>query len=385
VSEVCPIAATNRETPALLHFTSGTTGLPKGVIQSHDAVVAHYASAKYALDLNVDDVFWCTADPGWITGTCYGIIAPLVMGATALADSGDFDAERWCRILQDQQVTAWYTSPTAIRMMMRLADEAIRRYDYRRLRFIASVGEPLNAEAVMWGERVFGTPLHDTWWQTETGAIMIANQAHVRPRPGSMGKPLPGIEVAVVERKPEGSIDILDGPGRRGELALRAGWPSMFRGYLNDREGYERCFAEGWYLSGDMVTRDAEGWYWFVGRADDAIKSAGHLIGPNEVERVLLAHPSVADAGVFGVPDPLIHETVKAAVVLKPGMVGDESLRHELHAHARRVLGPAIAPREIAFCDRLPKTLSGKIMRRLLRAQALGLLQGDLSSLDPNL
>ena len=384
-SDVCPVAATKPETPALLHFTSGTTGIPKGVIHTHDAVVAHYASAVHALDLGPDDMFWCTAHPGWITGTCYGIIAPLVMGATLLADSAEFDAERWCRLLQDHEVTVWYTSPTAIRMMMRLGDEVIRGHDYRRLRFIASVGEPLNAEAVTWGEQVFGTPLHDNWWQTETGAIMIANQAHMPPRPGSMGKPLPGIEAAVVERKRGGGIEILDTPGCRGELALRVGWPSMFQGYLNDRERYERCFAQGWYLSGDMVTRDADGWYWFVGRADDAIKSAGHLIGPTEIERVLLAHPAVADAGVFGVPDPIIHETVKAVVVPKPGTVADEALRRELHAHARRILGPAIAPREIAFRDRLPKTLSGKIMRRLLRAQELGLPQGDLSSLDPNL
>jgi acetyl-CoA synthetase len=383
-SDVCRVISTNRETPALLHFTSGTTGAPKGVIHSHDVVVGHYASARFAFNLGANDVLWCTADPGWITGTCYGIIAPLVMGATLLADSGDFDAERWCRVLQDSRVTVWYTSPTAIRMMMRLGDEAIRRYDYRCLRLIASVGEPLNAEAVTWGEHVFGTPFHDTWWQTETGAIMIANQAHTPHMPGSMGKPLPGIEAAVVEHRP-GGIEILDTPGCRGELALRAGWPSMFRAYLDDEERYGRCFAQGWYLSGDMVTRDADGWYWFVGRADDAIKSAGHLIGPSEVERVLLAHPCVADAGVFGVPDPVIHESVKAVVVPKPGTVADEALRRELHAHARRVLGPAIAPREIAFRDRLPKTLSGKLMRRLLRAQELGLPQGDLSSLDPNL
>ena len=376
---------TGRDTLALLHFTSGTTGRAKGVLHAHDAVVAHYTSARYALDLRPEDVYWCTADPGWVTGTSYGIIAPLVMGASVLVDQQEFDAERWCRILQDYRVNVWYTAPTAIRMMMRLGDQAIRGHDFSPLRLIASVGEPLNAEAVTWGERAFGTPFHDTWWQTETGAIMIANPAGVQPRKGSMGMPLPGIEAAVVQRSAEGDVVTVDTPDQAGELALRTGWPSMFRGYIDEQERYERCFADDWYLSGDIVTRDSDGYFWFVGRGDDAIKSAGHLIGPYEVERVLLAHPAVVDAGVIGVPDPLIHETVKAYIVLKPGVDASEDIRRELHAHARKSLGPAVAPREIVFRDRLPKTRSGKVMRRVLRAQELGTPEGDISTLDPNL
>lgn len=374
-----------RDSLALLHFTSGTTGKPKGVLHAHDAVVALYTSARYALDLRPEDVYWCTADPGWVTGTSYGIIAPLVMGATVLVDQQEFDAERWCRILQDYRVNVWYTAPTAIRMLMRLGDEAIRGHDFSRLRVIASVGEPLNGEAVEWGKEVFGTPFHDTWWQTETGAIMIANPAGIQPRKGSMGVPLPGVEASVVQRGAAGGVVALETAGEAGELALRTGWPSMFRGYVDDQERYERSFADGWYLTGDIVKRDEDGCFWFVGRADDAIKSAGHLIGPYEVERVLLAHPAVVDAGVIGVPDPLIHETVKAYVVLKPGVDACEDLRRQLYAHARKSLGPAVAPREIVFRDRLPKTRSGKVMRRVLRAQELGAAAGDLSTLDPNL
>jgi acetyl-CoA synthetase len=374
---------TRRETPALLHFTSGTTGRAKGVLHAHDAVVAHFTSARYALGLCPEDVYWCTADPGWVTGTCYGMIAPLVVGATVLVDQQEFDAERWCGILQHYRVNVWYTAPTAIRMMMRLGEQAFRDRDFSRLRLIASVGEPLNAEAVDWGEQVFGTPIHDTWWQTETGAIMIANLAGIQPRKGSMGMPLPGVEAAVVQRGSETGVHKLDVPGQAGELALRGGWPSMFCGYIDEQERYERCFANGWYLTGDIVRRDMDGYFWFVGRADDAIKSAGHLIGPYEVERVLLAHPAVLDAGVIGVPDPLIHEAVKAYVVLKPGVEASEDVRRQLHAHARKSLGPAVAPREIVFRDRLPKTRSGKVMRRVLRARELGLPEGDTSTLDP--
>lgn len=307
------------------------------------------------------------------------------MGATVLVDQQEFDAERWCRILQDYRVNVWYTAPTAIRMMMRLGDQAIRDHDFSRLRLIASVDELLNAEAVDWGEQVFGMPFHDTWEQTETGAIMIANLAGIQPRLGSMGMPLPGVEASVVHRRAEGGVATVDTPDQAGDLALRTGWPSMFRGYIDEQERYARCFGNDWYLTGDIVKRDADGYFWFVGRTDDAIKSAGHLIGPYEVERVLLAHPAVVDAGVIGVPDPLIHETVKAYVVLKPGVEASEDIRRQLHAHARKSLGPAVAPREIVFRDRLPKTRSGKVMRRVLRAQELGAPEGDLSTLDPNL
>jgi acetyl-CoA synthetase len=375
------IAPTDPETPAILHFTSGTTGTPKGAVHVHGAVVAHRATAWFALDLRPEDVYWCTADPGWVTGTSYGIVAPLVIGATTVVDVADFDAERWYGILQDQGVTVWYTAPTAIRMLMRAGPELPRRFDLRRLRFVASVGEPLNPEAVVWGAEHLGRPIHDNWWQTETGGIMIANFAATDVRPGSMGRPLPGIEAAIVERSGERGIRVL-GPGEEGELALRAGWPSMFRGYLNAEERYRACFREGWYLTGDLARRDADGWFWFVGRADDVIKSAGHLIGPFEVESALMEHPAVAEAGVIGKPDPVAGDVLKAFVVLHAGHGGDEALRRDLMAFARQRLGPAMAPREIAFVDDLPRTRSGKILRRLLRARELGLPEGDLSTLE---
>jgi acetyl-CoA synthetase len=376
------LAATGSEDLALLHFTSGTTGRPKGAMHVHAAVLAHHITGRCALDLHPDDVYWCTADPGWVTGTSYGIIAPLTNGVTMIVDEADFDAERWYRILQDQRITVWYTAPTAIRMLMKTGEEAAQKYDLSRLRFLASVGEPLNPEAVVWSNRVYGRPFHDNWWQTETGGIMIANFAAMSIKPGSMGRELPGIDAAIVARRPDGSVHPIEEPMTAGELALRPGWPSMFRGYLNEPERYRKCFADGWYLTGDHAMQDADGYFWFVGRADDVIKSAGHLIGPFEVESALMEHPAVAEAGVIGTPDPIAGEVVKAFVSLKPGYTAGEPLARELLGHARKRLGPAVAPKEIAFRRDLPRTRSGKIMRRLLKARELGLPEGDLSTLE---
>lgn len=381
------IAPTDPETPALLHFTSGTTGTPKGAVHVHGAVVMHYATGRFALDLHPDDVYWCTADPGWVTGTSYGIVAPLTHGVTSVVDEADFDAERWYGILRDERVTVWYTAPTAVRRLMRLGDELARQTDLSALRFVASVGEPLNPEAVMWGLDVLGLPIHDNWWQTETGGIMIANTIAADIKPGSMGLPLPGVEATVLRRLPQGdsgevSVEEVTEAGVEGELALRPGWPSMFRGYLHDDERYRRCFVGGWYLTGDLVTRDAEGYFWFLGRSDDVIKSSGHLIGPFEVESALLEHPAVAEAGVIGKPDPLAGEIVKAFVILKPGVEPGPALERELIGFGRSRLGAAVAPRELSFVDDLPHTRSGKIMRRLLRARELGLAIGDLSTLE---
>jgi acetyl-CoA synthetase len=376
------IGPTDPEDMALLHFTSGTTGMPKGAIHVHQAVVAHYATGKYALDFHPDDVFWCTADPGWVTGTSYGIIAPLTHGITSIVDEADFDAQRWYQILQDQRVTIWYTAPTAIRMLMKVGAEVARGYDLRRLRFIASVGEPLNPEAVVWGQEALGLPIHDNWWQTETGGIMIANYAAMDIRPGSMGRPLPGVTAAIVRRCEDGTVELVTEPNEQGELALRPGWPSMFRGYLHEEERYRKCFAGGWYLTNDLARRDADGYFWFVGRADDMIKSMGHLIGPFEVESALMEHPAVAEAGVIGKPDPVAGELVKAFVALKPGYEPGPALQRELLAFARTRLGAVVAPKEIDFLERLPHTSSGKTMRRLLRARELGLPEGDLSTLE---
>jgi acetyl-CoA synthetase len=381
VSDAFETVRTEPEDMALLHFTSGTTGKPKGAVHVHEAVVAHHLTGRLALDFHAGDIFWCTADPGWVTGTSYGIISPLTNGVTMIVDQAEFDAERWYRILQNEKVTVWYTAPTAIRMLMKAGTDVARGFDLSSLRFMASVGEPLNPEAVVWGMDAFGKPFHDNWWQTETGGIMIANYASMDVKLGSMGRPLPGIVAAIVERTPVGVREI-GAPMKSGELALRPGWPSMMRAYLGEEERYRKCFVGGWYLTGDLAMRDQEGYFWFVGRNDDVIKSAGHLIGPFEVESTLMEHPAVAEVGVIGIPDPTAGEVVKAFVALKAGFETSEALRKELLGHARKRLGPAVAPRDVAFRTNLPKTRSGKIMRRLLKARELGLPEGDLSTLE---
>jgi acetyl-CoA synthetase len=347
----------------------------------HEAVVSHHATGRLALDLREGDVFWCTADPGWVTGTSYGIIAPLTNGVTLLVDEAEFDAEGWYGVLEREGVTVWYTAPTAIRLLIKAGDELPCRHHLSRLRFLASVGEPLHAEAVRWSERVLGRPFHDNWWQTETGGIMIANLPGEAVRPGSMGKPLAGVEAAIADTSGE-ALRIVEKPMTPGHLILRPGWPSMFRGYLHEEARYAACFRDGWYLTGDLAKRDTDGFYWFVGRADDVIKSAGHLIGPFEVESVLLTHPSVAEAAAIGLPDERAGEMVKAFVTLKAGFEQSDSLRQELLGHARKLLGAAIAPRAVDIRETLPRTRSGKIMRRLLRAREMGLPEGDTSALE---
>jgi acetyl-CoA synthetase len=381
-SDTFIIPPTDPEDIAVLHFTSGTTGMPKGAIHVHNALCFHYMTGKYVMDFHPGDVFWCTADPGWITGTSYGIIAPLLHGITNIVDEADFDAMRWCRILESQKVTVWYTAPTAIRRLMRLDLEPARDYDLSNLRVIHSVGEPLNPEAVLWGVKALGLPIHDNWWQTETGGIMIANFPAMEIRPGSMGRPLPGIEAAIVLRTDKTTVKVIEAPEILGDLALRPGWPSMFRGYLHEEERYRKCFVGGWYVTGDLAKRDMEGYFWFVGRADDIIKTSGHMVGPFEVESTLMEHPAVAEAGVIGKPDPLIGEIVKAFVALKPDIQPSDKLRLELIGFARKKLGSAVAPKEIEFKANLPKNKSGKIMRRLLKARELGLPEGDLSTLE---
>lgn len=376
------IPPTDPDDMALLHFTSGTTGKPKGAVHVHNAVLTHYLTGKYVLDLHQEDIFWCTADCGWVTGTSYGIIAPLVHGVTNLVDEADFEAERWCRTLAEQHVNVWYTAPTAIRMLMRSGLKPREKFDLSQLRLVHSVGEPLNPEAVIWGEEALGLPIHDNWWQTETGGIMIANYAAMEIRPGSMGLPLPGIEAAIVHRSGNGKVELETQADCEGELALRVGWPSMFRGYLHDDERYRKCFVGDWYITGDLAQKDADGYFWFIGRADDIIKTSGHMVGPFEVESALMEHLAVAEVGVIGKPEPMIGELVKAFVALQPGFEPNENLKLELLGFARKKLGSAVAPKEIEFTDNLPKTRSGKIMRRLLKARELGLPEGDTSTLE---
>ena len=381
-SPMFDIPPTDAEQPALLHFTSGTTGRPKGALHVHAAVIAHHITGKLALDLHPEDIFWCTADPGWVTGISYGLIAPLTNGVSMIVDEADFEIERWYRILASEHITVWYTAPTAVRMMIRAGEEIARHHDLSALRFMASVGEPLNPEAVEWGRMALGRPFHDNWWQTETGGIMIANFAPMDIKPGSMGKPMPGIEAAIVRRREDGNIEVVDAPDEQGELALKPGWPSMFRDYINEPERYARCFSGGWYLTGDLARRDTDGYYWFVGRADDVIKTSGHLVGPFEVESVLMEHKAVAEAAVIGKPDPVAFEVIKAFVSLKSGYTASEQLKRDILAHARKRLGAVVAPKELEITPGLPKTRSGKIMRRLLKARELGLPEGDISALE---
>jgi acetyl-CoA synthetase len=381
-SESFEIQPTDPEDMSILHFTSGTTGMPKGVVHVHKAIYMHWMTGRYVLDLHQEDIYWCTADPGWVTGTSYGIITPWLHGVTNIVDESEFNAERWYGILQDEKVSVWYTAPTAIRRLMRIDNEPTEAYDLSALRLVQSVGEPLNPEAIVWGVEKLKMPIHDDWWQTETGGIMIANLISQPIRPGSMGRPLPGIEAGIVQKDDAGGVTEITESGKEGELAFRPGWPSMFRGYLHNEEKYNKSFSGGWYLSGDLAYRDNAGYFWFVGRADDIIKTSGHMVGPFEVESSLMEHPAVAEAGVIGKPDPIIGQLVKAFVSLKPGFEASEELRRELIGFGRKKLGAAVAQKEIEFQENLPKTRSGKIMRRLLKARELGLPEGDISTLE---
>lgn len=375
------IIETHPETPALLHFTSGTTGMPKGVLHVHNAVLTHYVTGKYVLDFHKGDIFWCTADPGWVTGTSYGIIAPLVNGVTSVIDEEEFDSSRWYSILEEQKVNIWYTSPTAIRRLMRIDILPMEKYKLNNLRLILSVGEPLQAKEVIWGKKVFGIPILDNWWQSETGGIMIANYPFMSVKPGSMGKPLPGI-VAAIGNIHDGEIKIIEKPDNQGFLLLKTGFPSQFKTYIDDDERYKKCFIGDWYISGDLAKKDKDGYFWFVGRADDIIKTSGHMVGPFEVESTLMKHPAVSEAAVIGKPEPSIGELVKAFIVLKSDFKKSDAIKASIIAFARNEMGTAIAPKEIAFVDSIPKTKSGKILRRLLKARELGLPEGDISTLE---
>jgi len=377
-SEDFTIEQTSAEDWSIMHFTSGTTGLPKGAAHVHNTVVSHYATGKYVLDFHENDIYWCTADPGWVTGTSYGMFAPWSNGITQVIDEGGFGANRWYETIQKFKITVWYTAPTAIRLLMKAGADRARRYDLSTLRYVLSVGEPLNPEGVVWGKDAFDLPIHDNWWQTETGAIMIANYPIMPIRPGSMGRPFPGIHAAIIDD--EGNE--IEEPMLEGQLAVKPGWPSMFRTYWNDEERYNSRFKNGWYLTGDKAKKDADGFFWFVGRDDDVINTAGHLVSPFEVESALIEHEAVAEAGVIGKPDDIAMEVVKAFVTLNDGFENSPELLRSLNRHCRTRLGPAVAPREIEVIDILPKTRSGKIMRRLLKARELGLPEGDTSTLE---
>ncbi|MFA7745028.1 acetate--CoA ligase [Salinicoccus roseus] len=367
----------DKEDGLILHYTSGSTGQPKGVLHVQHAMVQHYISGKYVLDLKEDDVYWCTADPGWVTGTSYGIFAPWLNGATNVVVGGRFSPESWYGAIQDLNITIWYSAPTAFRMLMGAGDEIVNDYDLSSLRHVLSVGEPLNPEVVKWGMKVFNLRIHDTWWMTETGAHMIVNMPAMDIKGGSMGKPLPGVEAAIIDD--EGN----ELPANRmGNLAMKRGWPAMMRKIWKNDAKYDSYFIGDWYVSGDSAYKDEDGYYWFQGRVDDVIMTAGERVGPFEIESKLVEHPAVQEAGVIGKPDPVRGEIVKAFIALREGNEPTDELKEEIRKYVKEGLAAHAAPREIEFKDKLPKTRSGKIMRRVLKAWELDLPTGDLSSMD---
>ncbi|MCM3313490.1 acetate--CoA ligase [Shouchella rhizosphaerae] len=368
----------DREDGLILHYTSGSTGKPKGVLHVHEAMVQHYHTAKVVLDLQPDDIYWCTADPGWVTGTSYGIFAPWLAGVTNVVRGGRFSPTDWYETIQRYKVTVWYSAPTAFRMLMSAGDELVKQYDLSSLRHVLSVGEPLNPEVVRWGVKVFDKRIHDTWWMTETGAQMICNYPAMEIRPGSMGKPIPGVEAAIIDDRGNELP-----PNRMGNLAIKKGWPAMMRAIWNNEAKYQSYFElDGWYVSGDSAYMDEDGYFWFQGRIDDVIMTAGERVGPFEVESKLVEHPAVAEAGVIGKPDPVRGEIIKAFIALRQGYEVTDELKEEIRQFVKTGLAAHAAPREMEFRKSLPKTRSGKIMRRVLKAWELDLPTGDLSTME---
>ncbi|MDT9024998.1 acetate--CoA ligase [Rossellomorea yichunensis] len=368
----------DRNDGLILHYTSGSTGKPKGVLHVHNAMIQHYQTSKWVLDLQEEDVYWCTADPGWVTGTSYGIFGPWLTGASNVIVGGRFKPENWYKTIEDYGVTVWYSAPTAFRMLMGAGDEVVKQFDLSSLRHILSVGEPLNPEVVRWGMKVFNLRIHDTWWMTETGGQLICNYPSMEIKPGSMGKPFPGVKAAIVDDQGNEVP-----PYRMGNLAIKKGWPSMMNQIWNNPQKYDSYFMPGdWYVSGDSAYMDEDGFFWFQGRIDDVIMTSGERVGPFEVESKLVEHPAVAEAGVIGKPDPVRGEVIKAFIALRDGYEVTDELKEEIRQFVKKGLAAHAAPREIEFRDKLPKTRSGKIMRRVLKAWELDLPTGDLSTME---
>lgn len=373
-----PIEWMDKEDGLILHYTSGSTGKPKGVLHVHQAMVQHAQTGRWVLDLKEDDIYWCTADPGWVTGTSYGIFAPWLNGATNVVRGGRFSPGDWYQTIEKYKVTVWYSAPTAFRMLMSAGSVLAGKHDLSSLRHVLSVGEPLNPEVVKWGWEVYQRRIHDTWWMTETGAQMICNYPTLDIKAGSMGKPIPGVTAAIVDDKGRELP-----PYTMGNLAIRKGWPSMMRAIWNNPEKYDSYFTpSGWYVSGDSAYMDEDGYFWFQGRVDDVIMTSGERVGPFEVESRLVEHPAISEAGVIGIPDPIRGEIIKAFISLREGFEASEGLKEEIYHFVKNGLAAHAAPRQIAFKDKLPKTRSGKIMRRVLKAWELNLPTGDLSTLE---
>jgi acetyl-CoA synthetase len=377
-SDKLEIEWVDRNDGLILHYTSGSTGKPKGVLHVHNSMLQHYQTSKWVLDLQEEDVYWCTADPGWVTGTSYGIFGPWLTGTSNVIVGGRFKPENWYKMIEDYGVTVWYSAPTAFRMLMGAGDEVVKQFDLSSLRHVLSVGEPLNPEVVRWGMKVFNQRIHDTWWMTETGGQLICNYPCLEIKPGSMGKPFPGVTAAIVDDQGNELP-----PNRMGNLAIKKGWPSMMSQIWNNPQKYESYFMPGdWYVSGDSAYMDEEGYFWFQGRVDDVIMTSGERVGPFEVESKLVEHPAVAEAGVIGKPDPVRGEIIKAFIALRDGYDVTDELKEDIRQFVKKGLAAHAAPREIEFREKLPKTRSGKIMRRVLKAWELDLPAGDLSTME---
>jgi len=363
--------------PSVLHYTSGSTAKPKGVLHVHGSIDSQTATATEILQINDQEIYWCTADQGWITGTSYGIIGPWSQGVTQVHYGGGYDPLAWFTILEREKVTIWYTAPTALRMLMKEEDSFFNKFSLNNLKYIFSVGEPLNPEILTWSRKVLQHDIYDTWFQTETGSIMIANRPGLPIKPGSMGKPVTGISVSII-----GDDGKNLPPGEAGHLCLKPGWPSMFITYLNNDQVYQEKFKNGNYLTGDNAYQDEEGYFWFIGRSDDIINTSGHLVSPFEVESSLLEMPEVAESGVVGVPDSLLYEKVVAYIVLKNQYSWNRELELKIRLHVMNRLSSIASPSEIFIVDKLPKNRSGKIMRRVLKARYLGEDPGDISTME---
>ncbi len=368
---------TSPDTPSVLHYTSGSTGKPKGVLHCHASLTSQQQTSRDVLGLTEDDIYWCTADQGWITGTSYGIIGPWSLGVTQIHYGGGYDAQKWLELLAQEKITIWFSAPTALRMLMREEESILTSANLSRLRAIYSVGEPLNPEVITWSRRLLRHDIYDTWFQTETGAIMITNRPGLEVRPGSMGKPFDGIQAAILADNGSPLPD-----GERGNLCVRAGWPSMFIMYLNNESAYRSKFKNGWYYTGDTARKDRDGYYWFMGRSDDVINTAGHLISPFEIENALLEVEEVAESGVIGAPDDLLFEKVVAFIHLHSSYQPNRDLEIKIRLHVSNRASSIATPQEIIFCDGIPKNMSGKIMRRVLKARYLGEAPGDTSTLE---
>jgi acetyl-CoA synthetase len=365
------------ETPAFLQYTSGSTGKPKGALHVHGAIQDIIQSFNEILQLEPDDIYWCTADPAWITGLSYSIIAPLSNKVNTIQFSGTYHAENWLKIIKEKHVTIWYTAPTALRMLMQEKKDRFETVRTNSLKRIYSVGEPLNPEIYHWGKKIFGKEIYDNWFQSETGSIMIANRPGLNVKPGSMGKPREGIQVLILD---DGMQPL--SAGQHGHLVLNSGWKSMFRTYFRNHAAYQEKFRNQHYITGDLAYQDEDGYFWYVSRSDDVINTAGHLVGPFEVESALLEIEEIGDAAVIGVDDPLLHKKIVAFLVLRNNLSWDKALELKCRIYISNKVSTVATPAEFIVTDRIPKNQSGKILRRVLRSLYEGTDPGDISTME---